>query len=159
MSGLHHRRSGAVGAALAHATSAEIILDFHHVDEGAAITALRAIPRLHCVTDAVAAAGMPDGAYRLGRHDISKEGDTVRLADGSLAGSVLTMDKALRNLLTLGVPLAEAVHRCSTIPAGYLGLADRGQLVAGAAADVAVLDVGGAVEAVLVEGVESVRHS
>ena len=80
--------SGAVGAALGLAASAELILDFEHVDEGAARTALRAVPRLHCVTDAVAAA-MPDGEYRLGTHRIFKRGGTVRLADG-LAGSVLT---------------------------------------------------------------------
>ena len=102
MSGLHHRGAGAVGAALALAASAELILDFQHVDEGAARAALRAVPRLHCVTDAVAAAGMPDGEYRLGTHRIFKRGGTVRLADGGLAGSVLTMDRALRNLMRLG---------------------------------------------------------
>ena len=87
------------------ASSAELILDFHHVDEGAALRRpARACRSLHCVTDAVAAAGMPDGEYRLGTHPIIKRGDTVRLADGGLAGSVLTMDRALRNLLTLGLP-------------------------------------------------------
>jgi N-acetylglucosamine-6-phosphate deacetylase len=152
MSGLHHRHSGAVGAALALARSAELILDFQHVDEGAALTALRAVPRLHCVTDAAAAAGMPDGEYRLGTHAIRKRGDTVRLADGSLAGSVLTMDQALRNLLALGLPLAEASRRCSTLPAEYLGLEDRGRLVPHAANDIVVLDIGGSIEAVFVEG-------
>ena len=106
MSGLHHRDAGAGGAALALGQSAELILDLHHVDEGAALAALRAIPGLHCVTDAVAAAGMPDGSYHLGTHPIFKRGETVRLADGGLAGSVLTMDLALRNLLRLGLPLA-----------------------------------------------------
>ncbi len=131
MSGLQHRGSGAVGAALGLAASAELILDFEHVDEGAARTALRAVPRLHCVTDAVAAAGMPDGEYRLGTHRIFKRGGTVRLADGGLAGSVLTMDGALRNLMRLGLPLAEAVRRCSTLPAEYLGIAERGHSGAG----------------------------
>ncbi len=152
MSRLHHREAGAVGAALALSASAEIILDFHHVDEGAARTALRAIPRLHCVTDAVAAAGMPDGQYHLGTHAITKRGDTVRLADGSLAGSVLTMDQALRNLLALDVPLAEAARRCSTLQADYLGLEDRGRLVPGAAADIVVLDGRGELQRVMVEG-------
>ena len=155
MSGLHHRRSGAVGAALALARSAELILDFQHVDEGAALTALRAVPRLHCVTDAVAAAGMPDGEYRLGTHAIRKRGDTVRLADGSLAGSVLTMDQALRNLLALGLPLAEASRRCGTLPAEYLGLEDRGRLVPGAVADLVVLDAAHTVRTVLIEGAAS----
>ena len=155
MSGLHHRRPGAVGAALALAASAELILDFHHVEEGAARVALRAVPGLHCVTDCVAAAGMPDGQYHLGRHAIAKRGDVVRLADGSLAGSVLTMDQALRNLVSLGLPLADAARRCSTGPADYLGLADRGRLVPGAAADIVVLDRHHRIEAVLVEGVRA----
>lgn len=152
MPGLHHRRPGAVGAALALAGWAEIILDFHHVAEGAARVALRAVPSLYAVTDAVAAAGMPDGAYRLGSHTIHKQGDTVRLAGGGLAGSVLTMDRALRNLVALGLPLAEAARRCSTLPADYLGLAERGRIAPGAAADLVVLDGQGRLEAVLVEG-------
>ncbi len=152
MSGMHQRGAGAVGAALALADSAELILDFHHVDEGATLAALRAVPRLHCVTDAVAAAGMPDGQYHLGTHPIIKRGETVRLADGGLAGSVLTMDQALRNLLTLGLPLAEAARRCSTLPAKYLGLEDRGRLVPGASADMVVVDGRGGLLGVLVEG-------
>ena len=95
---------------------------------------------------------MPDGEYRLGAHTIAKRGDTVRLADGSLAGSVLTMDRALRNLLRLGLPLAEAARRCATLPAEYLGLSDRGRLVPGAAADLVVVDRHGEIEAVIVEG-------
>lgn len=152
MSPLHHRGPGAVGAALAHGEAAELILDFHHVVPGAALAALRAVPGLHLVTDAVAAAGMPDGAYRLGRHPIHKAGGAVRLADGSLAGSVLTMDQALRNLLLLRLPLAEAARRCSTLPADYLGLEERGRLVPGAVADFLLLDGAGALLAVFAEG-------
>jgi N-acetylglucosamine-6-phosphate deacetylase len=152
MSGLHHRHAGAVGAALALGQSAELILDFHHVEEGAARAALRALPGLHCITDAVAAAGMPDGEYHLGTHAITKAGDTVRLADGSLAGSVLTMDRALRNLMALGLPLAAAARRCSTLPADYLGLEDRGCLVPGMAADIVVLTDHDQIETVFVEG-------
>ncbi|MEK0085315.1 N-acetylglucosamine-6-phosphate deacetylase [Benzoatithermus flavus] len=152
MSGLHHRKPGAVGAALAHAEAAELILDFQHVEPGAALVALRAVPGLYCITDAVAAAGMPDGTYRLGRRAITKRGSCVRLEDGNLAGSVLTMDRALRNLLALGLPLAEAARRCSTLAADHLGLADRGRLVPGAAADLVVLDAHGRLEAVLAEG-------
>ncbi|HEX6010918.1 MAG TPA: hypothetical protein VFY87_03750, partial [Geminicoccaceae bacterium] len=123
-----------------------------HVDEGAARAALRAVPRLYCVTDAVAAAGMPDGEYRLGAYAIRKQGEAVRLADGNLAGSVLTMDRVLRNLLALGLPLDEAAWRCGALPSEYLGLEDRGRLVPGAAADVVMLRGDGEVDAVLVEG-------
>ncbi|RMC97139.1 N-acetylglucosamine-6-phosphate deacetylase [Aquitalea palustris] len=140
MSGLHHREPGMVGAALAHAEYAELIPDLLHVHPGAIRTALRAIPRLYCVTDSTAAAGMPDGEYKLGSHAVTKCMGGVRLADGTLAGSTLTMDQALRNLLAIGLPLAEASHRLSLYPADYLGHADRGRLEAGAWADVLVLD-------------------
>jgi N-acetylglucosamine-6-phosphate deacetylase len=153
MSPLQHRAPGCAGCALAHAEHAEMIFDLHHVAAGAVLAARRAIPGLYGVTDAVAAAGMPDGAYRLGEHIIHKRGDTVRLADGTLAGSVLTMDQALRNLLSLGVPMAEASDRLSSIPARYLGLADRGQITVGAVADFVVVDAQGALLAVVAEGV------
>ena len=152
MTPLHHRAPGCAGCALAHAEHAEMILDLQHVAAGAVLAARRAIPGLYGVTDAVAAAGMPDGVYRLGAHVIHKRGDTVRLADGTLAGSVLTMDAALRNLLSLGLPLAEASARLSAIPARYLGLADRGAIVVGAAADLAVVDADGALLGVVAEG-------
>jgi N-acetylglucosamine-6-phosphate deacetylase len=152
MSGLHHRRAGAVGAALAHGRWAELILDFVHVEEGAARVALRAIPHLYCITDAVAATGMPLGEYRLGQHRILKQEDAVRLADGTLAGSVLTMDRALWHLLLLGVPLEDAAKRCATLQAEYLGLEERGRLVPGAVADVVVMNRAGRLEAVFLEG-------
>jgi N-acetylglucosamine-6-phosphate deacetylase len=152
MSGLHHRRAGAVGAALAHGERAELILDFVHVEEGAARVALRAIAQLYCVTDAVAAAGMPSGEYRLGQHRVFKHEDAVRLADGTLAGSILTMNRALRNLLHLGVPLEQAARRCATLQAEYLGLEERGRLVPGAVADIVVVDRAGRLETVVLEG-------
>jgi N-acetylglucosamine-6-phosphate deacetylase len=148
MSPLHHRAPGVVGAALAHAQHAEVIPDLLHVHPGALHAALRAVPGLFCVTDATAATGMPDGAYRLGRHTVYKRAETqgrrclgaVRLADGTLAGSTLTLDLALRHLVDLGLPLAEAAARCSRHAAHYLGLADRGHLAPGAQADVLRLD-------------------
>ena len=152
MTGLHHRAPGMVGAALAEARHAEIILDFQHVAPAAAQIALHAIPALYGVTDAVAAAGMADGRYRLGRHAVVKDGDAVRLADGTLAGSVLTMDRALANFMALGLDLAEAARRISTLPAEYLGLADRGRIAPGARADLVVADGAGSVRAVYVEG-------
>lgn len=153
MTPLHHRAPGCAGCALGHADHAEMIFDLHHVDAGAILAARRAIPGLYGVTDAVAACGMPDGEYRLGTHAIHKCGDTVRLADGTLAGSVLTMDGALRVLLSLGLPMAEASARLSTIPARYLGIADRGEIIAGAAADLVVVDAAGMLLGVVAEGV------
>ena len=153
MGPFHHRTPGAAGAALAHAEQAEVIPDLLHVHPGALHAALRAIPRLYAVTDSTAAAGMPDGDYRLGRQTVTKCLGGVRLADGTLAGSTLTMDQALRNLLTLGLTLAEASRRTSLHAARYLCLADRGHIVAGAWADLVVLDAGTlALQQVVVEG-------
>ncbi len=154
MSGLHHRAPGLVGAALAHAQHAEIIPDLLHVHPGAIHAALRAIPRLYCVTDSTAAAGMPDGEYRLGRHAVHKCLGGVRLADGTLAGSALTMDQALRNLVAIGLPLAQASLRLSTYAADYVGEPQRGRLAIGAWADVVVLDGRLRLQRVLVEGEE-----
>ena len=153
MSGLHHRAPGAVGAAFAHASHAELIADLIHVTPGAALAALHAIPGLYAVTDAVAATGMPDGPYRLGRHDIHKSGDTVRLASGGLAGSVLTMAGALRNLLALGLPMDEAARRCSTLAAAYVGRGDAGELAPGCRADIVCVDAAGRSHACFVAGV------
>jgi N-acetylglucosamine-6-phosphate deacetylase len=152
MTGLHHRAPGLVGAALAHAERAELIADLLHVHPGAIRAALRAIPGLYCVTDSTSAAGMPDGQYRLGRQTVTKCLGGVRLADGTLAGSTLTMDQALRNLVGLGLGLAEASRRTATIAAEHLGLADRGRLVPGAWADAVVLDEQLVLQEVRVEG-------
>jgi len=153
MTGMHRRMPGMAGAALAHAEYSEIIPDLLHVHPGAIRVALRAIPRLFCVTDASSAAGMPDGEYRLGAHRVTKCLGGVRLADGTLAGSALTLDQALRNLVdTLGLALDEASMRVSTHAVDYLGLTDRGRLEPGAWADAVVLDRDLELQDVYVEG-------
>ena len=154
MTPLHHREPGMVGAALAHARYAELIPDLLHVHEGAIRVALRAIPCLYCVTDSTSAAGMPDGQYKLGRHQVTKCLGGVRLPDGTLAGSSLTMDQALRNLVGLGLEIADASLRVSTYAADYMGLSERGRLVAGAWADLVVLDRQLQLQRVFVEGEE-----
>ncbi len=158
MTALHHREPGMVGAALAHAQYAEIIPDLIHVHPGAIRVALRAIPCLYCVSDSTAATGMPDGEYRLGSHQVYKCLGGVRLADGTLAGSTLTLNQALRNLVdTLGLSVLEASRRVSTHAADYLGVVDRGRLAPGAWADVVVLDRDLNLQSVFVEG-HSIEH-
>jgi len=153
MSGLHHRNPGMVGAAFARAEYAEVIPDLFHVHPGALLAAFRAIPKLYCVTDASAATGMPDGAYPLGCQQVFKCPNGVYLEDGTIAGSILTMDQALKNLLEIGLDLEDAVRRLSLYPAEYLGLDDRGRLEVGAFADLIVLDANGHLEQIFVEGV------
>lgn len=140
MTPLNHRAPGIVGAAFAHADYCELIPDLVHVHPGALRAALRAIPRAYCVSDSTAAAGMPDGEYRLGRQRVTKTLGCVRLADGTLAGSTLTLDQALRNLVDMGLSVADASARTSRYPADYLGLKDRGRIEPGAWADLVVLD-------------------
>ena len=113
---------------------------------------MRAIPRAYGITDATAATGMPDGEYALGSQRVYKCLGCVRLATGSLAGSVLTMDQALRNLVGIGLDVAEASHRLSLYPADYLGETERGRLAPGAWPDIVVLDQDLKPVAVFVEG-------
>jgi len=152
MSPMHHREPGMVGAALAHAHYAEVIPDLLHVHPGAIRAALRAIPHLYCVTDSTAAAGMPDGDYRLGTHTVTKCMGGVRLPDGTLAGSTLTMDQALRNLVEIGLELDDASRRLSTYAADYIGEHDRGRLQPGRWADIAVFTADLQLKSVHVEG-------
>jgi N-acetylglucosamine-6-phosphate deacetylase len=159
MSPMHHRNPGLVGAAFAHAEFAEIIPDLLHVHPGAIRAALRAIPRLYVVTDSTSATGMPDGEYRLGSQHVTKCLGGVRLADGTLAGSTLTMDQALRNLVSLGLPIADVSNRMSRHAADYLGIEDRGRLVRGAWADLVVFDRELTLTATYVEGESIVEYA
>lgn len=152
MSEMHHRKPGMVGAALAHAEFAEIIPDLLHVHPGAIRAARRAIPKLFGVTDSTAGAGMPDGVYHLGSHRVTKCLGGVRLPDGTLAGSVLTMDQALRNLVSIGIPLRDAARHLSTNAADYLGECHRGRLQPGAHADIVVMSPALKLNHVFVEG-------
>lgn len=152
MSPLHHRAPGVAGAALAHGEYAALIPDGFHVAPGAIKAALRAIPKLFAVSDATAAAGMPDGEYPLGSHTVTKRDGGVFLDHGTLAGSALTMDQALANLLDLGLPLDEVSRRMSTYPADFIGRLDRGRIQAGAWADLLLLDGAHRLLEVIIEG-------
>jgi len=153
MTGMLHREPGMAAAAMAHAEYAELIVDLIHVHPGIIRAALRAIPKLYCVTDGTAGSGMPDGPYHLGGQCVTKRHGAVRLADGTLAGSTLTLDRAFRNLVDIGLPLEDASHRVSAYPAEYLGLADRGRIAIGKVADLVVMDPALQLTSVFLEGV------
>lgn len=153
MSALDHREPGVAGAALAHAEFASIIADFHHVHPAVIDIARRAIPKLFCVSDATAATGMPDGDHMLGSVPIVKKDGVLRNRDGALAGADLTMLDSFRNLITLGCDLIEAAARTSTYPADYLGLDDRGEIMAGRRGDIVVLTEDLSLKAVYIEGI------
>lgn len=157
MSGLHHRRPGVVGAAMTEPRlAAELIADGVHVHP-AAMTALarNKLPGgLILVSDAVAPAGLPDGEYRFGPKTVFLREGTIRLADGTLAGSTLTLDRALQVLTgDGGLPFERLLQAATLNPARQAGVAGRkGQLVAGADADMVLLDGEGRVSAVWVRG-------
>jgi N-acetylglucosamine-6-phosphate deacetylase len=154
MSSFHHREPGMAGAALAHGEFAEIIPDLLHVHPGALKVALRALPKLYVVTDSTSATGMPDGEYRLGQHQVTKCLGGVRLKDGTLAGSCLTMIEAYQNLLTLGQSKAQSSQRLSQYPAELIKEAYRGVLKQNNFADILILDNHSKLLSVFSEGVE-----
>jgi N-acetylglucosamine-6-phosphate deacetylase len=135
----------------------QAIVDGVHLAPESALGAFLAAGRRFClVTDAVEAAGMPPGSYRLADRVVHVEGGAVRLEDGTLAGSVLTMDAAVRNLAGSGAAgLAELVHAAATAPARLLGRDDLGVLRPGAAANIAVLNDDLEVERTVVNGDEA----
>ena len=139
----HHREPGPVVGLLSSTVACELIADNIHLHPGMlAFAAHSAGPdRAVLITDAMDATGMPDGRYELGGQDVVVADRVARLAvNGSIAGSTLTMDVALRNAVAAGLPLPAAARMASTTPARLLGLADRlGALVPGLCADVVVL--------------------
>ena len=142
MAPMHHREPGLAGVALSdERLHVGLIPDGIHVHPHVVTAAQRALgERLTIVTDAVAALGMPDGRHELGRTEVHVDDTGVRLADGTLAGSNLAMDQGVRNLVAFtGCSAAEAIHAASTAPAHLLGDPTRGNLEAGARADLVVL--------------------
>jgi N-acetylglucosamine-6-phosphate deacetylase len=142
---LHHREPGVVGQALADPRlTSGLIADLTHVAAAPCAIAFSAAPgRICLVTDASAAAGMAPGRYRLGGKLVEVrpgDGQAPRLADGTLAGSVLRMDRAVANAVAAGVGLAEAVAAATRVPADVLGRPDLGRLSPWAAADLVWLD-------------------
>jgi N-acetylglucosamine-6-phosphate deacetylase len=155
---LHHRDPGTVGACLTlDALRCEIIADGHHVDPVAMNVLVRArgVDGVVLVSDAVRPTGLPEGEHLLDDRTVEVRGGAVRLPGGGLAGSVLTLDRGLRNLaLATGRDLAELWPAASGNAAISAGVADRkGRLAPGLDADLVLLDATGHVEATIVEGV------
>jgi N-acetylglucosamine-6-phosphate deacetylase len=139
-----HRGTGVIGAVLTSPkVSAELIADGVHVDEAAMrmLVELKTSERVILVSDGISATGMPDGKYQLGKFEVKVSGGVARNAEGKLAGSTLTLDRALRNMVALGVPLASALRMVTANPARQIGLgARKGVLAPGADADIVFLD-------------------
>jgi len=155
---LNHRDPGILGAVLTDSqVSADIIADGVHLDPSIVRLFARAKgpQQTVLITDATAATGMPDGTYRLGSLEVEVHEGRCTSA-GKLAGSVLTMDRAVRNLAQFaGWTLEQAVAAASLNPARVGRLSHKGALIAGADADFVVLNAAGDVERTFVGGVEA----
>ena len=140
-----HRDTGIVGAVLTDdRVSAELICDGHHVEPAAVQLLERAkgLGRIILVTDSVSATGMTDGAYQLGQLKVNVVGGVCRTAEGNLAGSTITLQQALRNLVKFTGRSFKDCLACATLnPAKLLGLEKQKGIIAGGAdADITILD-------------------
>ncbi len=139
-----HRDAGVIGAVLTSPEiSAELIADGVHVDETAMRLLLQAkgAGGVILISDGISATGMPDGKYNLGGFEITVSGGICRNVEGKLAGSTLTLDRALHNIVNLGASLGEALQMLTINPAKLLGIEHKkGTLRANADADVVLLN-------------------
>lgn len=155
MRGFTHREPGVVGAVLTNdAVMAEIIFDKIHVHPEAVRLLLKAkgVDKVECITDAMSATGLPDGNYKLGELDVYVKDSQARLvSNDSLAGSVLTLDKAFKNVIELGYSIFDAVKMTSTNAAKEFGL-NTGEISEGKDADLVVLNGDYSVNMTFVKG-------
>ncbi|MRT06278.1 N-acetylglucosamine-6-phosphate deacetylase [Ewingella americana] len=156
MTGLHHRNPGMVGAGLTDKRAwLELIADGHHVHPAAmALCCNCAAHRVVLITDAMRAAGMPDGEYSICGQPVTLQQGMVHTAEGGLAGSTLSLDAAVRNLVaSLGVSQEDAIHMASLHPAKMLGLEQSlGSLSVGKVANVIALNSQLQVQKIWVDG-------
>lgn len=164
MTGLHHREPGVVGAAMYHEQlSTELIADGIHVHPAVMkiLYRVKTPERLALVSDSMRAAAMGEGTYDLGGQEVHVQDNQAKLADGTLAGSILTLNRAVGNMVTLsGVSLPDAVEMASLTPASILGYGERkGRLAAGYDADITVLNTHFDVTMTFVAGKEVYHQS
>ncbi len=150
-----HRDPGIMGYTLANHVTASVIADGVHSDLGALRLAVRAKApnELIVTTDAISGLGVPVGSYSIADRQFFTDGIVGRLADGTLSGSVLPLNRALKNLVKAGATAEQAVQAATLNPARLLGLdGSMGQLRVGRTADVVLVDREWEVEACLVGG-------
>lgn len=155
MRGINHREPGVAGAALiSDKINAEVIFDKIHIHPEIVRLMIKAkgTDKVICITDAMAATGLPNGDYKLGELDVYvKDGEARLKSNDSLAGSVLTLDKAFRHVIELGYPIYEAVKLTSTNAAVEFGL-NAGAIEVGKEADFTILDDSYNVDMTIVNG-------
>lgn len=143
MSPLHHRRPGLVGAALTQPVTCELIADGIHIHPAALSLAVHAkgLDKIVLITDSMRACLLGEGESELGGQKVFVRDGRATLADGTLAGSILTMEKAVQNIWKFAhLTLPQAVQLATANPARELGFSDRGTLETGQRADLAIFD-------------------
>lgn len=144
MSGLHHRNPGMVGAAMNSDAISELICDGHHVNPIACEILInkKGYQKIALITDCMMAGGMPDGAYKLGDFPVEVKDGTARLESGNLAGSILKLKEAVKNVVDWDIAdIYEAVQMASLIPAKSVGIDNLcGKIKVGYDADFILLD-------------------
>ncbi len=152
-----HRDPGISGAALVRddVYITTIVDGVHLAPESVQLAARSARERFVLITDAISAAGRPDGEYALGDRTVMLSDGACRLENGTLAGSSLTMDQAVRNMIELGFSPPQAIAAATTAPAALLRKPELGTLAPGTAADVCVLDDAHRVVRTMVAGKET----
>jgi N-acetylglucosamine-6-phosphate deacetylase len=163
MSPFEHRAPGSIGGALTdERVTVGLIADGIHSHPASLRLAVRAkgIERIALVTDMMAAVGMPAGRYTLGGQTVLVEDQSARLENGTLAGAIVFLDQALRNMVRwAGVTPAQAISMATEVPRRLLGLMDRGRIVAGGIADLVLFDENLEVAATFVSGRQVYRRS
>ena len=163
MRALHHREPGMAGAALTEdRLSVELIADGLHVHPAIIkiLTKLKTLDQLLLISDGISAVGMRDGEYQLGGLPIIVRNGQATLGNGTLAGSLLTLNKAIFNMISLtNIPLWQAVRMASLTPAKKLGIANEyGSIEIGKKANLVVVDEAARVELVYREGKQLYRR-
>lgn len=156
MRGIHHREPGCTGAVLTHDCSVEVIADGIHLHPAILkmINKLKDTTDINLISDCINAGGMPDGVYRLGELDVNVTDGVARTHEGSLAGSTLTLEKAVNNMAKLAeIEFRDAVHMASLSPAKFLGLEkEKGSIKQGKDADLCIIGSDGQVIMTIIEG-------
>lgn len=162
MTPLNHREPGAVGAVLdSDTTTIELIADLVHIHPAALRLAVKAKGPYNTVliTDAMNAAGLQDGEYELGGIPVNVRNGEARQADGTLAGSTLRQDRALRNMVKIGVSAEDVIPMLTETPAGEIGVAGyKGKLAVGYDADINILDNDFEVQATYIQGEKAAKQ-